>query len=163
MQNQFKQKCQSAKESYYENIVEDLKTSDVSQWYSKVKRMAGTSLDRQEDVYVDQLQGLDAQQQAEEIAKHYAKVSNEYEPLKTEHIPKESYETDSTPPRIHAFQIHERIQKMSSKKSTIKGDIPMKIIKEFSVELSEPLEDIINFGIFHGQYPNLWKFQQKCV
>ena len=32
LQNQFKQKCQSAKESYYENIVEDLKTSNVSQW-----------------------------------------------------------------------------------------------------------------------------------
>ena len=157
---EFDLECESAKEHYYKNTVEDLKTSNVSQWYSKVKRMAGTSIENQEHVYVDELQGLSTQEQAEQIAQHYAKVSNEYDHLKTEDIPKESYETASPPPRIHAFQIHERIQKMSSKKSTVKDDIPMRIIKEFSVELSEPLEHILNFGIYHGQYPDIWKFQQ---
>ena len=160
MIEEFDLECESAKEHYYKNTVEDLKTSNVSQWYSKVKRMAGTSIENQEHVYVDELQGLSTQEQAEQIAQHYAKVSNEYDHLKTEDIPKESYETASPPPRIHAFQIHERIQKMSSKKSTVKDDIPMRIIKEFSVELSEPLEHILNFGIYHGQYPDIWKFQQ---
>ena len=28
------------KESYYKNMVEDLKVSNVGQWYSKVKRMS---------------------------------------------------------------------------------------------------------------------------
>ena len=48
---------------------------------------------------------------------------------------------------------------MSSKKATVKGDIPMKIIKEFSVELSTPLAHIFNHSMKNGQYPDLWKFQ----
>ena len=45
--------------------------------------------------------------------------------------------TRFTTTSISAFQIHKRIQKMSKKKATVYGDIPMKIIKEFSVDLSE--------------------------
>ena len=48
---------------------------------------------------------------------------------------------------------------MSSKKASVKGDIPIRIIKEFSVELAEPLAHIINFGIASGQYPELYKFE----
>ena len=65
------------------------------------------------------------------------------------------------PLRIEEYKIHQRIQKMSFKKSTVKDDIPMKIIKEFSVELAKPLENIFNHGIFHGQYPDIWKVQQS--
>ena len=103
MHKKFKEKCQSAKESYYKNMVEDLKHTNVSQWYSKVKRMGGVNLKRQENVYVDELEGTDIEEQADAIAKHYAKVSNEYEHLKTEDIPKEDYETNDPPPRIEAY------------------------------------------------------------
>ena len=39
--SRFKLKCKEAKEKYYTNIVQDLKESNISQWYSKVKRMGG--------------------------------------------------------------------------------------------------------------------------
>ena len=35
----FKEKCKVAKHSYYTKIVSDLKNSNPSQWYSKLKRM----------------------------------------------------------------------------------------------------------------------------
>ena len=156
----FKLKCKIAKKKYYEKTVHDLKTSNISQWYSKVKRMGGVKQDQQDQIFVDELSGLDDIQQAEIIAKHYAKISNEYKHLETEDIPQTLYDTSEAPPRIEAYEIHERIQKMSSKKSTVRNDIPMKIIKEFSVELAEPLEIIFNHGLYHGQYPDIWKFQQ---
>ena len=37
LRKKFKDKCQSAKESYYKNMVEDLKETNIGQWYSKVK------------------------------------------------------------------------------------------------------------------------------
>ena len=46
---------------------------------------------------------------------------------------------------------------MKTKASTIPNDIPMKIIKEFGVELSFPLADIINRGISFGEYPDIFK------
>ena len=36
----FVEKSEALKESYYVNIVEDLKTSNPGKWYSKVKRMS---------------------------------------------------------------------------------------------------------------------------
>ena len=48
---------------------------------------------------------------------------------------------------------------MKTKSATVTGDIPMKVIKEFSVEIAFPVTDILNRGIHHGEYPNLWKLE----
>ena len=41
MQELFAEKCEKAKEYYFENTVQDLKESNPGQWYSKIKRMGG--------------------------------------------------------------------------------------------------------------------------
>ena len=74
------QKCKEEKENYYERIVSDLKESNVSQWYSKVKRMAGQDQEKRADVTIDELIGLNDVEQAEKIAEHYASISSMYEP-----------------------------------------------------------------------------------
>ena len=122
--------------------------------------MGGVKQNHDDQIFIDELVGLNTSQQAEEIAKYYAKISNQYEPLKTEDIPFNLYENFEEPPRIEQYEIYERIRKMSCKKSTVKDDIPMKLIKEFSVELAEPLENIFNHGIYHSKYPDIWKIQQ---
>ena len=48
---------------------------------------------------------------------------------------------------------------MKTKSSTVLNDIPMKLIKEFGVELSYPLANILNRGIASGEYPHIWKFE----
>ena len=72
----FQKKCADEKEKYYSNIVSDLKTSNISQWYSKVKRMTGQDQHASNDVTVEALIGLLVEDQAEKIADHYASVSN---------------------------------------------------------------------------------------
>ena len=67
-------KAKEEKENYYTNIVSDLKTSNVSQWFSKVKRMSGQEEDRSDNT-VDELLGYSDQDQAEIIADHYAGIS----------------------------------------------------------------------------------------
>ena len=41
LNKQFQERCEEEKVKYYENIVCDLKEPNISQWYSKVKRMSG--------------------------------------------------------------------------------------------------------------------------
>lgn len=48
---------------------------------------------------------------------------------------------------------------MKTKSSTVIGDIPMKLIKEFGVELAMPIADILNRSIISGEYPNCWKLE----
>ena len=159
LREKFVQKCKKAKVEYYENMVEDLKDSTPNQWYSKVKRMGGLPVNQTGDLQVEELVGLSNQEQAEQIALHYAKVSNQYQALRKVDIPVSLYETEERPPFIEPYQMYSRIMKMNSKKATVKNDIPMPIIKEFGVELSEPLANILDFGMEVGHYPEIWKFE----
>ena len=46
---------------------------------------------------------------------------------------------------------------MNKKSATIKDDIPIKLLAEFSEEISKPLCNIINSMFEQGQYPDIWK------
>ena len=83
----FLSKCEIAKENYYRDIVSDLKTSNPGrQWYSKLKRMSSHDQLKDESVNVEQIMHLSAKDQANEIAENFAKVSNEFNSLKTSEI-----------------------------------------------------------------------------
>ena len=86
LNNAFHAKAKEEKEKYFSNVVSDLKTSNISQWYSKVKRMSGQDV-KFSDFTVDELVGLSDQDQAERIADHYASISQEYEPVNNEDFP----------------------------------------------------------------------------
>jgi hypothetical protein len=138
------------KEQYYENIVQDLKESNVSQWYSKLKRMSSIDPTKQDKVVVQDIMDVPSNQQAEIIADEFAKMSNLYEPLKSEDVQVPGFENSKPYPLFEPYQIHEKISKMKRKASTVIRDIPWKIISEFSVELSDPLSNM---------WPNLWKYE----
>ena len=55
--NEFVTKVNFEKKNYYEKIVADLEGSNTSQWYSKVKRMAGHEEIADKDGTVDELIG----------------------------------------------------------------------------------------------------------
>ena len=86
MENLFHKKCEIAKQSYYENIVADLKHSNPGQWYSKLKRMTSNDQLKTEQVNIESICHLSDQDQAELIADSFSKVSNEYEPINPEKI-----------------------------------------------------------------------------
>ena len=83
----------------------------------------------------------------------------EYEPLQKEDIDINEARNLKPVPWIIFEKINEKIQKMKSKTSTVIGDLPWKLIKEFSSSLSLPLEDIYNRSIIHGEYPDVWKLE----
>ena len=147
------------KEDYYANMVEDLKESNIGQWYSKVKRMSSMDPTKEEKVLVEEIIDLPSDQQAEIIADEFAKISNLYQPLKTEDIKIPSFANSKPSPLFEPHQMYEKIRKMKKKASTVCGDIPWKIILEYSVELSDPLSNIYNSCTLDGVWPNLWKYE----
>ena len=154
----FEEKCEEEKENYYQNIVHDLKTSNPSQWYSKMKRMSGQE-DNQADIdTVEELNGLEEDEQVEVIADHYAAVSNLYEPVHNVDF-KDYLEEHSSkkPPNIKPYKVMKVIKKMNRNSATVPGDLPMKLISLFSDDLALPLSHLINCCFQAGQYPVLWK------
>ena len=66
LNEEFNEKGKVVKASYRSKIVDDLKTSNSSQWYSKVKRMSGKRL--QNEFQVEELENKPEEEQAEIIA-----------------------------------------------------------------------------------------------
>ena len=147
------------KTSYNTNIVEDLKTSNIGQWYSKLKRMSGLANHHEERIDVEEIADIPSNEQVEAIGDNFAKISNSYEPLKDEDINVPSFSNSKPHPLFQPIIVHEKIQKMRKKSSNVPGDIPWKLIREFSVEIAEPLCNILNSATLEGVWPQLWKHE----
>ena len=120
--------------------------------------MSGQNKDKGE-VNIAELDGIYDKLQAEIIADHYAQVSNEYEPIKTSDFEEYSDLSKFSPITVDPEKIMKIIKKMNHKAATLDGDLPIRIIKEFSVELSLPLAHLVSSCMSVGQYPNLWKVE----
>ena len=161
MNEEYQERCEQEKQSYYDNLVSDLKTSNPGKWYSQLKRMSGQANSKQTNILVDELIGLNDQEQAERIADHYSTISNQYEQVKSDDFKEYFKDTKdgNAVPNVEPLKVHQIIQTMNQKAATVQGDIPIKLITEFSVELAFPLAHIIRFCLSNGVYPDLWKLE----
>ena len=154
----FISKCAEEKQKYYSSIVRDLRDSNVSQWYSKVKRMAGQD-QHNSDFSIDELSGMTEVEQAETIANHYASISSIYKPIQTEKFQNYLENNKCSPLKVTPSKIEKIIKSMNKKAAAVPGDLPMKIISHFSELLSKPLAHLVNECLGQGLYPNNWKIE----
>ena len=112
-----------------------------------------------ETVQVQELMNLPSSAQAEIIADHFAEISAQYQPLDASDITIPEQDFSKPLPLFEPFQIHTKISKMKKKSATIEGDIPWKILREFSAELANPLSNIFNSCTLEGSWPEEWKYE----
>ena len=146
LSKQYDTAVKKAKRDFYKKAVKDLKQSKVGQWYSKLKRLCSYDQHKNDPPVVESLKHLSDKEQAEIIADKFAKVSQEYDPLKTEDIKIPDFEK-STIPQFTPKQVEKHLKKVKTNKAVPPGDIPPQLIKLFSKELSKPFCHIINSSI----------------
>ena len=109
-----------------------------------------------ESVTVQSISHLSDQQQAEEIANKFARVSQEYDPLDKNYITVPPF-CESSIPVFTPQQVRQKLQSIKVNKSVPPNDIPPKILKLFAAEISVPLCDVINSSLKTGSWSALWK------
>ena len=93
---------------------------------------------------------LSPQQSADSIAKYFASVSQEYEPLNIDSLPAHVQRLLSQPvdlsqiPQLSDYQVWEKMKQARVAQSQVNGDILGKLAKEFSPELALPTSIIFN-------------------
>ena len=105
---------------------------------------------------------LTDQQCAEKIAEHFAAISKEFAPLSLNLLPervKVKLEATSNPPVISEYQCYEKMKATNKPKSVIPGDLPSKIVKEFTAELAQPLSKLLNNIAQSAIWPQQWKVE----
>ena len=104
-------------------MIDNIKESNKSQWYSKLKWIANYDQQKKEMISVEEINHLPEDQQAEAIADNLSAVSSEYDPLKTEDIQFLPIPDDSFP-QFSSLEIQQHLESIKTKKSTVIGDIP---------------------------------------
>ena len=107
------------------------------------------------DVVVESLQELSSAQAAEQIARHFSAISNEYNPINYEQLP--AFLPAQLAPQVEEYEVYNRLCRLRKTRSTLPIDIPQKIRNECSAMLAGPLCSIINHSLTEGTYPDFWK------
>ena len=130
----------------------DLKQTDPGKWYTMAKRIGAVDQMNTGDIVVDQLEGLENKTCADMIAQSFATISNEYTPINLDLLP--CYLPAQKPPHVEEYAVYEKIKQLKNTKSTFNIDLPNKVRKEFSVDLTPPMTNIINSSLEEGVSPN---------
>ena len=145
-----------AKKKFKSKMIDDVLTSRDKEWYSKLKRITNYDQRKSETFQVDEISDMTDDEQVEAIATAFSAISNEYEPVNRKEIDIPPH-NPSTLPQFKPYQVRRYLEKIKANKSTAKGDIPAKIIKEFAQYLCIPVCNIINTSLSCGVWPKIYK------
>ena len=158
LQKEYKSKCLKSKSIFYKNMIDQVKESDPSRWYSMLKRISNYDKDKMEELKVEEINHLSDSEQAEAIAESFNKISQEYTEVKEDNIAMPEIHPGTTP-RFTPLQIKYYLDKVKTNKSTLPGDIPAKIVKTSSKVLCVPMAHMINHSIESGAWPDSYKHE----
>ena len=112
---------------------------------------------------------LTPDQSAERLAEYFSKISQEFEPICVENFPpwiKQKLcngKTDLTKPVLEDWEVYEKLVRSKKPNSLIPGDLPVRLIKEFTPELSLPVAKIYNRITHTAEYPRQWVVEYQIA
>ena len=101
------------------------------------------------------------------MAEYFSCISQEYLPLQLSTLPPCVQSYLSTPisnqiiPRLSEFDVYSKIVRAKKPKSSVPGDLPRKIVKNFAHRLAAPNAAIFNEITSSAVYPEQWKTEHQ--
>lgn len=150
-----------AKSNYHNTRITNLKRDDPAGWHNKIKIL---TQGRKEQTAVD-IPEIDSSnpncytETANKINEHFRSIAEDLPHLDSSFLP--AYLPSPVKcPFIECQQVYKLLSKINLQKSSITGDLPVRILREFSYELCVPLADILNVSFETCIIPNSWKHAQ---
>ena len=140
MDKLFRTELKSAKANFYKQSVAELKQKKPGDWFRCLKKLTSADQIRDEQPTVQEINHLSDQEQAEAIAEQFAKIQNEYKPLKEDDIYIPTF-TSKDVPVFQPAQVWFALCKLNTDRATVPGDFPAKLAKTFAAYLAEPLAE----------------------
>ena len=159
----YDKKFKIAASKYLKMCVGTLMEDDPGTAYRCLKRLAAQPGDLQDEgnftLSSHQDDNLTPEQSLEKIAQHFATISQEFEPLNTNLLPEVKVTAPVSESDLPGYDVFEKIQKSKKPKSSVPGDIPRKLVKEFGPELASPAGIIFRNIVKTGHWPKPWRIE----
>ena len=119
-----------------------------------------TNFDQQkkEKVIIQEINHLSDKEQAAKLADQFSEIPNQYDQLRTEDIHIKDININEIP-QFQSVQVWLLLTQLKTNKSTIPGDISVRVYKELAAYICEPLTHVYNSSLLQGQYPSIYKFE----
>ena len=137
--------------------------------YRCLKRLSAQPGDHQDDgvftLASHQEAQLTPEQSLECIAQHFASISQEFDPLDYNLLPPDvqtsvdQLSSDAQLPDLPDHVVYQLILRSKKPHSSVPGDLPRKLVKEFSPELAAPVDKIFRNIIRTGHWPKQWRLE----
>ena len=156
--SEFREEVKSAKQKFYRDSIQDLKSKKPGQWFQCLKKLSSYDQVKNEVPQCEEISHLPDEQQVELIAERFASIQNEYEAINPEKIDIPEFTRDQIP-QFRPSQVWFALSRIGTNKSTVPGDIPAKILRRFAAYIAEPLTDVFNTALLKGHYPSIFKIE----
>ena len=83
----------------------EIKSSNPSKWFSIAKQIGLPGYTRNDKTTVECVEGLTDIESANQVAAHFANISQEYDPISTENLP--AFLPSFPPPELHEYQVYQ--------------------------------------------------------
>ena len=169
---EFEVKFKKTAGDFMRKNIDSLKNTNPGRAYSILKKMGAQPGDCEETntFTLPTHDNLTIQEATDRIAEHFSKVSREFPPIDEDQLPERvtlktnSPESESPIPKISEHEVYENIQAANKPKSGVPGDMPKRLVTEFSPELSVPMCSIFNniaksARQGRAKWPSSWKLE----
>ena len=155
---------------YKEKIIDDVKNGTKTSTYKALRRLGvRPGDDSSSDVFKlpDHIsKHLSAEESANLIADHFSAISMEYEPINVNNFSPKLKAKFNSPdmtcvPVLTEHEVFLKIKKAKKPNSSVPGDLPPKLVKEFSCELATPITIIFNSILRSLEYPRQWVVEHQ--
>ena len=154
---------------YKEKTLDDVRNGNRSSTYSALRKLGVRPGDTGSTTFhlpahVDR--NLSPGESAEIIADHFESISQDYAPIIIEYFPPKMKDALQQPdlsvvPKLQEYEVYTKMCKVKKPNSTVPGDLPKRIVKEFCCELSSPVTVIYNAILKTLQYPRQWVVEHQ--
>lgn len=144
-----------AKRSFTSTRLDRIDPAQPRQWYATVKQIAGMGNNgsRVSLATCEQYSGVDL---ATHINEYFGAICSSLPALDTNNLP--AYlPSASGPPCVTRSEVWKQLARIQVHKAPGPDNIPNRLLKVFSFELSEPVTNIINCSLREGVVPSQWK------
>ena len=169
LKTEYDLKFKNAAVAYLEKNIRSLKEEDPGKAYRSLKKLGAQPGDCSDEGSFNLIshveENLNTEQSIERIAQYFAQISQEFPPLDETLLPEKVKEKLSEQieskdiPNISDYEVFEKMKHSKKPRSTVPGDLPRRIIQEFTPEIATPASIIFRNIALTGHWPKQWQIE----
>ena len=173
IQSKFQLKLKAEALKYKNRIIQEVQEGKRGSGYSAIRKLgegpAGSDKKRQFLIPAFVEEGLSPQQSANRLADYFSAISQTVEPLDVNkfhpalQLAIQRGREDTNKPIFTQHEVYRTLLKIKKPNSRVEGDVPKKLISEFSYLWAGPASIIFNKVIKSSEWPPQWKIENAVV